>query len=92
MFHLCVSSRLRPQKVLLYFFSGLLKMIIKETSEAEHRAGQLMPTVKIFFFFFSHTGRESGMTLYSLYPLLGVNSLKEVGDGWSPLSHFGIRI
>lgn len=38
MFHLCVSSRPRPQKVLIYFFSGLLKMIIKETSEAEHRA------------------------------------------------------
>lgn len=33
----CVQ-RPGPQKVLVYFFSGLLKMIIKESSEAEHRA------------------------------------------------------
>lgn len=68
-------------------------MIIKETSEAEHRRRRAVDAnSENLFFFFSHTGRESGMTLYSLYPLLGVNSLKEVGDGWSPLSHFGIRI
>ena len=86
MFHLCVSSRPRPQKVLMYFFSGLLKMIIKETSEAEHRA--VDANSENLLFFFSHTERKSGMTLYSLCPLLGVNSLKEVGGGWSPLSHF----